>query len=66
LLVGGAELAVFAPTVRCRMTAHPQPGLGRDLEVPKTVIREHDGNLGVYAVVRQPGRVGVGDAVRPS
>ena len=62
--VGEARLRVFAPTVRCRMTAHAQNGLARDLEVPKAVNREHEGNLGVYAVVAAPGRVAVGDAVR--
>ena len=61
--VGAIELAVFAPTVRCRMTAHQQPGLDRDIDVTKAVNREHGGNLGVYAVVRVPGRVAVGDAV---
>lgn len=61
--VGGAELTVFAPTVRCRMTVHGQPGVERDLEVIKAVNRDHGGNLGVYAVVQTPGRVSVGDAV---
>jgi uncharacterized protein YcbX len=60
---GSAELMVFAPTVRCRMTVHEQPGLARDLGIIKAVNREHGGNLGVYAVVRTPGRVAVGDAV---
>jgi uncharacterized protein YcbX len=64
VVVGGAELTVFAPTVRCRMTVHAQPGLARDLDVTKAVTAEHDGNLGVYAVVKTPGRVRVGDAVR--
>lgn len=62
--VGEARLRVFAPTVRCRMTSHAQNGLPRDLEVPKAVNREHEGNLGIYAVVASPGRVAVGDAVR--
>jgi uncharacterized protein YcbX len=64
VVVGGAELTVFAPTVRCRMTVHAQPGLARDLDVAKAVNAEHEGNLGVYAVVKTPGRVRVGDAVR--
>lgn len=62
--VGAARLRVFAPTVRCRMTAHAQPGLERDIAVPKAVNREHEGNLGVYAIVVTPGRVAEGDAVR--
>jgi len=63
LSVGGARLRVFAPTVRCRMTVHAQPGLPRDLEVAKAVNAQHEGNLGVYAVVVTPGRVAAGDAV---
>jgi uncharacterized protein YcbX len=62
--VGEAELTVFAPTVRCRMTVHAQPGLPRDLGVATAVNAEHDGNLGIYAVVKTPGRVRVGDSVR--
>jgi uncharacterized protein YcbX len=61
--VGAARLRVFAPTVRCRMTVHEQPGLPRDLEIAKAVNAEHDGNLGVYAIVDSPGRVAAGDAV---
>lgn len=63
VVVGGARLRVFAPTVRCRMTAHAQPGLPYDLEVPKAVNRDHNGNLGVYAIVVEPGRVAEGDPV---
>ena len=61
--VGAARLQVFAPTVRCRMTVHAQPGLPRDVEIAKAVNGQHDGNLGVYAIVVSPGRVAAGDAV---
>lgn len=61
--VGEAELNVFAPTVRCVMTTLPQSGLPRDLDIVKTVNREHQSNLGVYAAVRTPGRIAVGDTV---
>jgi len=61
--VGEAELNVFAPTVRCVMTTLPQSGLPRDLDIVKTVNRAHQSNLGVYAAVRTPGRIAVGDAV---
>jgi uncharacterized protein YcbX len=61
--IGAARLRLFAPTVRCRMTVHPQPGLPRDLEIAKAVNAEHEGNLGVYGVVVSPGRVAAGDAV---
>jgi uncharacterized protein YcbX len=61
--VGDAELMVFAPTVRCRMTGHAQPGLEVDREITRGVVQEHEGNLGVYAIVRTPGRVALGDLV---
>jgi len=61
--VGDAELTVVAPTVRCVMTTRAQPDLGRDLGIVKAVNRDHESNLGVYAVVSRPGRVAVGDLV---
>ena len=61
--IGGAELMVVAPTVRCVMTTREQPGLERDLDIVKAVNRDHESNLGVYAVVSRPGPVAVGDPV---
>ena len=63
--VGGAEVTVVAPTVRCVMTTRPQPGLERDLDIVKSVNRDHESNLGVYGVVSRPGPVAVGAAVVP-
>jgi hypothetical protein len=45
------------------MVTRPQPGLARDLDVLKTINKERAGNLAIGAVVRAPGRVGVGDAL---
>lgn len=59
--VGGAEVTVVAPTVRCVMTTRAQPGLEWDLDIVNSVNRDHESNLGVYAVVSRPGRVAVGD-----
>jgi uncharacterized protein len=64
--VGDAEVTVVAPTVRCVMTTRAQPGLDRDLDIVKTVNRDHESNLGVYGVVSRPGPVAVGDAVEPA
>jgi uncharacterized protein YcbX len=64
--MGEAQLMVVAPTVRCVMTTRAQPGLDRDLDIVKSVNREHECNLGVYAVVTQPGRVAAGDTVEPA
>lgn len=61
--IGAARVRIFAPTVRCRMTIHAQPGLPRDLGIVKAVNAEHGGNLGVYAIVVSPGRIAAGDAV---
>jgi uncharacterized protein YcbX len=61
--VGEAQLTVVAPTVRCVMTTREQPGLDRDLDIVKAVNRDHESNLGVYAVVTGPGAVAVGDSV---
>jgi len=64
--VGAAELTVVAPTVRCVMTTRAQPELERDLDIAKAINRDHQSNLGVYAVVSRPGPVAVGDPVSPS
>ncbi|MBV8302890.1 MAG: MOSC N-terminal beta barrel domain-containing protein [Acidimicrobiia bacterium] len=64
--VGGAQVTVVAPTVRCVMTTRAQPGLERDLDIVKAVNRDHQSNLGVYAVVGRSGPVAVGDPVKPS
>jgi len=61
--VGEAELTVVAPTVRCVMTTRAQPGLERDLDIVKAVNRDHESNLGVYAIVSRPGLVAVGDPI---
>ena len=67
LALGSARIEVLMPTVRCAMPTRAQPGgLGRDLEVVRTLNRHHDGNLGVYCRVAAPGPVAVGDTVAPA
>lgn len=63
--IGGAVLEPFMPTIRCAMTTRAQLDLPRDLDIAKTVNREHGGSLGIYCKVTQPGRVAVRDAVVP-
>lgn len=58
-----AEVVVDQPTIRCPMTTRAQGALARDLDILRTVNREHDGNLGVYASMVAGGEVGVGDEV---
>ena len=61
--VGGAELQVFYLTPRCSMTTRAQRNLHHDAEIERTINRENDNNLGVYAVVTRPGPIAVGDPV---
>jgi uncharacterized protein YcbX len=62
--IGTAVLDVGRALSRCVMTTRPQPGgIERDLDVLRTIHREHGGRLAVRAVVRRTGRVRVGDVV---
>jgi uncharacterized protein len=51
------------PTIRCAMPMHAQSGVPRDASVLRTVVREADQCLGVYASVVEAGRVALGDSV---
>jgi uncharacterized protein YcbX len=57
-------LTDFAPTLWCVVSTLAQEELPRDLSVLRTAAQHHRGCLGVYASVRSPGRVRVGDPVR--
>jgi uncharacterized protein YcbX len=61
LSIGEVELRVVARTKRCVMTTLPQEELASDPEVLKTLARENDACLGVYAEVLRPGIVRIGD-----
>ncbi len=51
------------------MTTRPQPAMGdlpaveRDLEVLKTINRDHETFLGIASLVITPGTINVGDSV---
>ena len=51
------------PTMRCAMPMHAQSGLPRDASVLRTVVREADQCLGLYASVVEPGSVALGESV---
>ena len=63
LHVGGVELRCEIPTVRCGMTIQAQAGLEKDPSILRTIVRDADQNLGVYASVVGAGEVRVGDVV---
>lgn len=62
--IGETHVKVELPVVRCSMTLQPQGGLPKDPSVLRTIVRESDQNVGVYASVVAGGRVRVGDEVR--
>jgi uncharacterized protein YcbX len=61
--VGDVVVRCDLPTVRCSMTTQEQEGLPKDPSVLRTIVRDADQNVGVYASVVVPGRVAVGDEV---
>jgi uncharacterized protein YcbX len=66
IAVGEVELDVVKRIGRCVMITRPQPGdIDRDLDVLRTVNREHDGCLAIGARVARAGRIAVGDGVGP-
>ena len=63
LKVGGVELKLEIPCARCGMTTHEQKDLPKDPSVLRTVVKEGNQNMGIYASVISGGRVNVGDVV---
>ena len=63
--LGDAVIEVTKRIDRCVMVTRPQPGLERDLEVLKSVVRDRDNMLSVGAVVQRVGSVAVGDELCP-
>jgi MOSC domain-containing protein len=45
------------------MVTRPQPGLERDLDIFKTLARDHGATFGVWSAVQTPGVVRLGDQV---
>ncbi|MCU0267627.1 MAG: MOSC domain-containing protein [Acidimicrobiales bacterium] len=66
LHVGDVELDVVGPCPRCVMITHGFADLPQDRRLMRTVVREADQNLGVYATVRAGGRLRVGQPVEVS
>jgi uncharacterized protein YcbX len=63
--LGTVTLDVMKPIDRCVVVTRAQPGLPRDLDVLRTINRERATFLGVGALVTSPGRIALGDEVRP-
>lgn len=64
VMLGSSVLSITKPIDRCVMVTRAQPGLERDLNVLKSVIRKRDNRLSIGALVLEPGPVSVGDEFR--
>lgn len=63
LRIGDAEIEMVVPCPRCVMVTRPVQELPEDRSVLRTIVRDADQNLGVYATVTRPGTVAPGMAV---
>ena len=63
LRLGTVELKGEIPCARCGMTTHAQDGLPKDPSVLRSIVKDADQNLGMYASVAKSGSVWVGDSV---
>jgi uncharacterized protein YcbX len=61
LRIGSVEVKCEMPAVRCGMTTNAQTDLPRDLSVLRTIVKDANQNLGVYASVITAGQVSEGD-----
>lgn len=63
LRVGSVELKCEIPCARCGMTSHGHSGLPKDPSVLRSIVKDANQNLGIYASVVQSGVVSIGDPV---
>ena len=61
--IGSAVFSCDIPTVRCSMTVHQTRNLKKDSEVLRTIVKETNQNVGIYASVVSEGIIEVGDSV---
>lgn len=61
LRIGAVTLLPSQPCIRCTMVTRAQPGLDADVEIFRTLARDHRGHFGVWSDVTVPGRLRVGD-----
>jgi uncharacterized protein YcbX len=64
LQIGEATLQLTVQCPRCVMVTHGFEDLDKDPRVMRSLVREAEGNLGVYATVETPGTMKVGDPVQ--
>ena len=59
--IGGARLLPQEPCMRCTMVTRPQPDLGDDRDIFRTLARHHGGRFGAWSAVSAAGTIDVGD-----
>ena len=59
----GVEATVRKRTGRCVLITRAQPGLAKDVPLYRQLLRDRDGDLGVYVDARTTGTVAPGDPV---
>jgi uncharacterized protein len=63
LQIGEAVFVCQVPTPRCSMVLQAQPGLPRDPQILRTIVRDAEQVVGIYASVERAGRIRIGDPV---
>ncbi|MEO5838438.1 MAG: MOSC N-terminal beta barrel domain-containing protein [Acidimicrobiales bacterium] len=64
VMVGAVPAVVRKRTERCVLTTRAQPGLDRDLQIYRSLVKSNHANLGIYLVPEAAGTVAVGQKVR--
>jgi uncharacterized protein YcbX len=62
--LGSVPAVVRKCTSRCVVTTRAQPGIDHDLQIYRSLLKNNDGNLGIYLVPQTAGTLAVGDCVR--
>jgi uncharacterized protein len=63
LTIGDAAIDCAGATPRCGAVTRAQPAFDADKSILRTVVKDADQNVGVYAVIANPGNIRVGDPV---
>jgi uncharacterized protein YcbX len=63
LKIGTAIIKITLHCPRCIMTTHGFNDLPRDTSIMRSLVKEAEGSLGIYAEIEKPGRVQSGDII---